>query len=486
MDSGVNDYSSDSDGRSCEPNHQNVEMKPIIEQKRQDPVIYEVREDSGQLAKVEVGKVLGERLTKSFKYGGFTRDFDGTIVGLWLNERLETMTSVIYDLEFREQLYLSQITRKPEPSSDSGPAADPMFPEMTKSFLSFMATMATNHEKVQRDTIIARKRHTYAIYKWEKEKVDLADPGHLTNFPIEKVLGKRLTKKFKVKGGTRDYDGTIVELWLDEELEKFVGVIYDDTMRDDLDISQITRKPAEQKDSDLGKIVRIWEMPSVAMFCGGAAVKLRPSCRELRDLNWGSVWKDLVTARFPFAETFLHADVETYLRADRAFPLLFYPSRADARSISHADLDDSPDSLVDNDAGTRWVQLDAFRLTLDHNLERTKTLARTIDQSIKKSIVKGTALYKVGKHAECCAAYKAAAKDALAKLPAGVDAAWVVAGDNLLARARSLLEIKIIEADEISHAIRQPVEEVAPELERFQLRERAGGRRQPSVDEIAG
>ncbi|KAH8077613.1 hypothetical protein JL720_9998 [Aureococcus anophagefferens] len=65
-------------------------------------------------------------------------------------------------------------------------------------------------------------------------------------------------------------------------------------------------------------------------------------------------------------------------------------------------------------------------------------LARAVGRSMKESVVKGTALWKGGKRAECCAAYKAAAKDALAKLPAGVDAAWVVNGDDLLAKARPL------------------------------------------------
>ncbi|KAH8047326.1 hypothetical protein JL722_13138 [Aureococcus anophagefferens] len=79
--------------------------------------------------------------------------------------------------------------------------------------------------------------------------------------------------------------------------------------------------------------------------------------------------------------------------------------------------------------------------------DEAKTLARAVGRSMKESVVKGTALWKGGKRAECCAAYKAAARDALAKLPAGVEAAWVVNGDDLLAKARPLLEAALRDSE---------------------------------------
>mmetsp|Transcript_4379 Transcript_4379/g.13249 ORF Transcript_4379/g.13249 Transcript_4379/m.13249 type:complete len:985 (-) Transcript_4379:519-3473(-) len=66
--------------------------------------------------------------------------------------------------------------------------------------------------------------------------------------------------------------------------------------------------------------------------------------------------------------------------------------------------------------------------------------ARVVGQTMKESVVKGTALWKGGKRAECCNAYKLAAREALSKLPLEGTRGWTVNGNDLLGEVRTSLK----------------------------------------------
>ena len=90
-----------------------------------------------------------------------------------------------------------------------------------------------------------QSRNLAAVYEVRDDADTSGDPGELAKeCTVGAVLGAKVTKGFEVDGSTVRFDGTVVELWLDDDLKTVAHVIYDDGDEEDLYLSQITSKRA--------------------------------------------------------------------------------------------------------------------------------------------------------------------------------------------------------------------------------------------------